>query len=354
MVRVRESLMVGVAAWTLFVGVICQSALGRDVKLTIYPQKVSADAGKYLLLPPPASLTDADALPLYDKAIKALPSKATDNQVQRYLKMSINELPTDKAEQTLKAYVESLKYVAQAAKCRECKWPASLVGAAANEPAYARLGWALRLWAHCEISQGNHAGAVLAMQTTMGMGKHLSHGPNEMQFLTAVGTTAAMCREIEGFVQTEDSPNLYVALAALPRLTPDAEKIMDSEKKTLAKFRLSEPPTGMTRVQFESELKQAEDRLKDLPGRLHFLAKRFDRDLTLLQSVEAIRSYAASHEGQLPQTLAEITEISVPKDPMSGQAFRYTRTGATAVLESPTPAGSSKEDAVRYEITVKK
>ena len=105
----------------------------------------------------------------------------------------------------------------------------------------------------------------------------------------------------------------------------------------------------MTRAQFESDL----ERLPESYDRVRILAKRLDTDLAALQCVEAIRSYAASHGGQLPQTLAEITEVSVPKDPMSGAAFRYTRTGATAVLESATPAGGDAKDVTRYEITVK-
>ena len=75
--------------------------------------------------------------------------------------------------------------------------------------------------------------------------------------------------------------------------------------------------------------------------------------MAILQSVEAIRSYAASHQRQLPQTLAEIAEVSVPQDPLSGQAFRYSRTGATAVLESPARPGGEKREELRYEIVVK-
>jgi hypothetical protein len=70
-------------------------------------------------------------------------------------------------------------------------------------------------------------------------------------------------------------------------------------------------------------------------------------------SAEAIRSYAASHDGQLPQTLAEVTEVPVPKDPMSGAAFRYTRTGAGAVLEPTAPDDSDAKGIIRCEITVK-
>ncbi len=352
MVWARKSRAAGAAVWAVVLGLVGGSVLGREVKLTVRPQKLSAEAGKYVLLPPAASLTDGDAMPLYEKAIKALPGKALDDQIQKWLKMPIEQLPIDPVGEALEQYVGSFKCVAQAVKCRECRWPASIAGEPANEPQYVKLGRAVRLWARYEIAQGNHESALLAMQAGIGMGKHLSQGPNQMQFLTGVGIMAGLCREIEELVQTEDAPNLHGALAALPRPTVDVEKIMDSEKKAGAKFKQSGPPAGMTRAQFENELKQGEERWKTLPERLGVLAKRFDRDLALLQSVEAIRSYAASHKGQLPQTLGEITEVAVPKDPMSGAMFRYTRTGATAVLESSNLYGG-KEEAVRYEITVK-
>ncbi len=105
----------------------------------------------------------------------------------------------------------------------------------------------------------------------------------------------------------------------------------------------------MTRAQFEKDLERA----IASRDRVRILAKRLDVNVAALQCVEAIRSYAASHGGQLPQTLAEITEVSVPKDPMSGAAFRYSRTGAAAVLESATPPGGDAKDVTRYEITVK-
>ncbi len=72
----------------------------------------------------------------------------------------------------------------------------------------------------------------------------------------------------------------------------------------------------------------------------------------LCSALRRIRLYTASHGGQLPRTLADLTEVSVPKDPVTGEAFRYTRTGATAVLESPAPAGDEK-GGLRYEIIVK-
>jgi hypothetical protein len=157
-----------------------------------------------------------------------------------------------------------------------------------------------------------------------------------------MGIAAAMRGEIGQWVQTEDAPNLYAALAALPRPFVDVEQPIESEKKALP----SELPAGlkMTREQFDAKLKTAHDGFR-------MVARQCESGFALLQCVEVLRSYAASHGGQLPQSLTEITEASIPKDPMTGEAFRYTRTGAAAVLESPTPPGN-KQKVVRYEIVV--
>jgi hypothetical protein len=191
------------------------------------------------------------------------------------------------------------------------------------------------LWARLEVSRGEYDGAILALQTGFGMARHLGQTPSTMGFLHGVSIAAVMSREVEQWVQMDGAPNLYAALAALPRPLVDVEKCIEGE-------------TGATSSQLPAETKA--DYGYD---RLLVLAKRLDRDVAVLQSVEAIRSYAASHQGQLPQTLADITEVSVPKDPLNGEAFRYARTGATAVLESPARPGGEKREELRYEITVK-
>ncbi len=338
MVRVRESWAAGAVVWVLVLGLVCEAVLGRDVKLVVRPQKISAEAGKYVLLPPAASLKDGDAVPFYEKAVKALPGKVVDDRIQPWLKMPIEQLPTDQVEKTLTLYVESFKYAAQAAKCRECEWLATTP----DLQQYRSLGLALRLWARYEIAQENYEGAVLALQTGFGMGRHLTQGPTLIEFLTGTAIAAMMCMEIGQFVQAGEAPNLYPALAALPHPFTDVDKVIESERKAAS----SEWSGKLTAEQLERELKKSHDRVR-------ILAKRLDTDVAALQCVEAIRSYAASHGGQLPQTLAEITELSVPNDPMSGAVFRYTRTGATAVLESATPAGGDAKDVTRYEITVK-
>jgi hypothetical protein len=121
----------------------------------------------------------------------------------------------------------------------------------------------------------------------------------------------------------------------------DAENAIETERKA-ALAQMNEA----LRQQMENQLKVAHDRMR-------MLANRTDCGLGALQCVEAIRSYAASHGGQLPQTLDAITEVSLPVDPTSGEPFEYRKTGAMAVLRSALPEGESEKARFTYDITVK-
>jgi 2-methylaconitate cis-trans-isomerase PrpF len=88
--------------------------------------------------------------------------------------------------------------------------------------------------------------------------------------------------------------------------------------------------------------------------RIRLISKRLENNLNGLQCVEAIRHYAASHDGQLPENLSDISQMEIPKDVMSGKAFEYRRTSAGAVLKSVMPQGGGPKDMVNYVIVLKK
>ncbi len=340
MARLCGDWAAGVTAWVIVLGLVCESVLGREVKLEIRPQKVSAEAGKYVLLPPAASQTDGDAVPLYEKAVNELPADTDWGQIHDWLALPIEQLPLQEVQRVLERHTESLQAVTRAARCRECKWPRlTMEEAMANLPEYRMLGFVIRLQARYEIAQKNYEGAILALQTGFGLGRHLTQAPTLIQFLVGVAVGSIMCREVEVFGQADSAPNLHAALATLPRPFTDVEQAIEKERSVL--LGLAE----LASKQVASQMKATHDGVRGL-------AKRLDRDLAALQCIEGIRSYAASHGGQLPETLADLTEVSVPKDPVTGEAFRYARTGATAVLESPAPAGDEK-GGLRYEIIVK-
>ncbi len=76
---------------------------------------------------------------------------------------------------------------------------------------------------------------------------------------------------------------------------------------------------------------------------------RGDRRIALLRMFEALRIYAASHDGSLPEKLADITEVPLPVDPVTMKPFEYVReTNNKAKLSGPALLDVSEN----YEITM--
>ena len=62
---------------------------------------------------------------------------------------------------------------------------------------------------------------------------------------------------------------------------------------------------------------------------------RLDRRVAALRVVEALRMHAASNDGKLPASLADVTVVPIPPDPVTGKPFEYRLDGDTAVLVGP-------------------
>jgi hypothetical protein len=80
-----------------------------------------------------------------------------------------------------------------------------------------------------------------------------------------------------------------------------------------------------------------------------------ERQIAVLRVLEALRIHAASHEGNLPEQLSDITEVPVPNDPATGEPFNYLRDGHTAILQAPRVPDIAQPiigQRVNYEITM--
>ncbi len=80
---------------------------------------------------------------------------------------------------------------------------------------------------------------------------------------------------------------------------------------------------------------------------------RVDQRIALLRHVEALRLYAAEHDGTLPAKLCEVP-VPLPVDPFTGKPFRYEVTGNTAHLRGTPPAGKETDTTfnIHYEVTI--
>jgi hypothetical protein len=83
---------------------------------------------------------------------------------------------------------------------------------------------------------------------------------------------------------------------------------------------------------------------------------RTDRRFAALRCVEAVRLYAAAHGGKLPASLADVKEVPVPDDPVTGKPFAYRVREGVATLEGPPPDGEQAYvgNTLKYELVVEK
>ncbi len=79
---------------------------------------------------------------------------------------------------------------------------------------------------------------------------------------------------------------------------------------------------------------------------------RVDRQFAAIQTIEAVRCYAASHDGAVPPNLEALIETPTPRDPATGGSFTYAVDGAGFKLSAAPPPGMENVSkyAVDYEV----
>jgi hypothetical protein len=81
---------------------------------------------------------------------------------------------------------------------------------------------------------------------------------------------------------------------------------------------------------------------------------RLDRNIAALRVVEALRMYAAAHDGALPDKLSEAMAAPIPDDPGTGKPFEYQRDGDAATLISRIPDEKLSDTGLRYRLVMKR
>jgi hypothetical protein len=289
------------------------------IKLTLHPSKTKESASKYQLLPKAEELIDADAAPLYEKALASLPSELNTDQINQWRKTPPEQLPLKQVQAIVQQFKPAYQLLEQAAKCKRCDWTYE---ALQNLTQYRNMAFLLTLQIRSQIAQGKFDNAVDTIQTGYALAKNLSKEPTLIPGLVAAAITEVISAQIDQFVQSSDSPNLYQALQDLPHPFIDLSSSLEIEQP-------------------------------DNVQRIHQIINRMERHIAALQCIEALRLYAGSHDRKFPDKLSDVTDMKVPDDPVTKKPFSYNRTGSEAVLEVEATEGSEGRDAIRYEIKFK-
>ncbi len=442
----------------------------EPIKLTIRPAAAPVPALKYELLPDGKDLTPGNAAQLYYRAyspewyswVKAPGmaekiEKALQTPLHELAALNLNFLLTDKL----------LHEVDLAARREYCDWEftprikAEGMGMVLPDvQGFRTIAKLLAVRARLQMAQGHFDDAVYTLQTANALGRHVGDLPIFICSLVGKAIAQVMNAQVEELIRCPGSPNLYWALADLPRpfislrkaggaeklwleaelpiikdldvtrLGPQQQKALLEQMQRL--FQLSSngrdsdwqaslvllvgaikaypeaksaliaagrkpaevealPVLVVVTIhslqqyrqllddllkwhafpywQAAAGMWQAQKRLHDarinkegypfiqfLPATTKIFSARavLERRLAALQCIEAVRLFAAGHDGRLPAALKDITEVPVPIDPMTGQQFGYRVEGDKAFLVGEGPSDLPPWDALRYELILKR
>jgi hypothetical protein len=144
------------------------------------------------------------------------------------------------------------------------------------------------------------------------------HAAKQVEALTPIQTVAL--NAFEGYDEFRDELFKWLAL---PYVEAQAG-VQQAEARLEAATKANSPRAALAGL------------LLPALGRTKFVEARVSRQLAALRTIEALRAYAAA-TGKLPTTLADIKDLPIPLNPVTGQAFPYRLENQTATLTADGP-----------------
>jgi hypothetical protein len=91
-------------------------------------------------------------------------------------------------------------------------------------------GWLLAMRARLELADPDFDRAMETLQTGFALGRDLAEAPILINALVGLAVSHIMLQEVEQWIQTPGSPNLYWALTYLPRPLVDMRTALQGER----------------------------------------------------------------------------------------------------------------------------
>jgi hypothetical protein len=309
--------MIAIVVWSSLVEPLAaQPGIGRVPepipirKLSITPAREPEPSMRWRLLPEVRDTTPGNAVVLYYRAFSPewlsfyRRDAKTPEALNAAMTMPISDLKTLAADPSGPiGWIENaplLKELDRAARRQYCDW--DLVTRAREEgigmllpdiQSFRMFAPMLAVRARLELADGDFNKAERSLQTGIAFGRHLGDSPTLIQSLVAAAVTTVMLDQVEQWVRTPNSPNLYWALTNLPQPFVDLRKAYESERmlidnllpgfrEALAK-RSAEPLTPSAIAALQVKLVQLPDQNLSLVATF-FVMKKYAQAKEYLQT----------------------------------------------------------------------
>jgi hypothetical protein len=216
----------------------------EPIKLTVSLAAVPKQSLQYRLLPDRADLTAGNAATLYQRSLamlfenEFLLKELKKEYWSNWVGTATAEWPSKEVAGKLAMTRNMLHEVELAARCKDCDWQIS------NRPegvglllpdvqAFRSVGSVLAVKARHEIVTGQFADAARTLQTGFALARHISEGPTVIQVLVGTAIAQMMIRQVDAWLITPNSPNLYWPLAVLPRPFIDPLRALTEDNRSI-------------------------------------------------------------------------------------------------------------------------
>ncbi len=255
-------------------------------KLTIRPTAAPVPALRYRLLPESRELLPGNAALFYHRAIedqievrlrrtiqaqseKKTPAQisAEDQKLQAELNQPLASFPKEMIRGYLERYANCLREIELGARRESCDWgfrnrDEGIALNLSDIQETRSLGRLVVLKLRLELAEGRIDSAIHWLRTGLALGRHVGQATTLIQSLVASSIISQMMDPLEELIQLPGAPNLYWALANLPRPFLDISESLEVERHMLEKEipilkTLASAPWSVEQArEFADELKQ--------------------------------------------------------------------------------------------------
>jgi hypothetical protein len=217
------------------------------IKLTVRPAQPPTPALKALLMPELPEMTSGNALTKYYKAFSTEWWGNIQRQDAKWYERreAAQEAPLNKMPKEFE-FVKGwsmLREVDEGARRDHCDWEMlptlkrdGFMTLLPDVQSMRNIAAFLALRARYELADGDIDKALYTLQTGFAMAKHLSEGPTLIYLLVGVAVSQAMAKQLDELVQHPKAPNLYWALARLPRPFSTLARPLQGEEIAMMNF----------------------------------------------------------------------------------------------------------------------
>jgi hypothetical protein len=201
-----------------------------DRALSVSPQSTPVPPMQYRVLPLSSELREGNAAPVYMRLFlqqSDAAQKYWSETPRAWNLLPVDKVPLDDAHRFLKDHRYMLRQLELGARRRSAGWDYTLDPGDVDEgPIGLRLPDAqsmrnlaplLVLQVRVALAERDFRAAAHHLQTAFAFSRHVAEGPSLINRLVAIAFASQFADTVTDFMERPDAPNLYWALAALPR-----------------------------------------------------------------------------------------------------------------------------------------